>query len=100
MRSLYNSRNLSHLSHTIALRWLRMILRFVLAASLVACLIIISRQYPKLENYNSRKALKAAEYNDYKEMYIFLLSYAMLVMSCGLYDLTYLGEHRRRPKLN
>ena len=77
-----------------------MILRFVLAASLVACLIVISRQYPKLENYNSRKALKAAEYNDYKEMYIFLLSYAMLVMSCGLYDLTYLGEHRRRPKLN
>ena len=77
-----------------------MMLRFVLGASLVVCVFIIARQYPKLENYNSRKALKAAEYNDYKEMYIFLLSYAMFVMSCGLYDLTYLGEHRPRLKLN
>ena len=77
-----------------------MILRVVLVATLALCLVIISRQYPKLENYNSRKALKAAEYNNYKEMYIFLLSYAMLVMSCGLYDLTYLGEQRRWSKLN
>lgn len=93
MRSPYNSVNSSSVS------WLRITLRVVLLATLSVCLLIISRQYPKLENYNSRKALKAAEYNDYKEMYIFLLSYAMLVMSCGLYDLTYLGEQRRRPKL-
>jgi hypothetical protein len=56
----------------------------------VLCIYILTLQYPKLENYNSRKALKTAEYNDYKEMYIFLLLYSKLVITCGIYDLTYI----------
>jgi hypothetical protein len=70
--------------------FLRRLLLCLSLFSLILCVSLAFQQYPKLDNYNSRKALKAAEYADYKELYYFLLSYSVFVITCGTYDLTYI----------